>query len=167
MALSIKRIETKPYDGQKPGTSGLRKAVKVFQQVNYTENFIQAILNSVQPLVGSVLVVGGDGRYFGKEAVDIIIKIAAANGVSLFLTVKYFSHETGILPLCKIKVMHFIDFSFHALASHKYLALSPTKSESLVELVPRKKPHDSSAARCVQMNLHSCTCAVASLSFLE
>ncbi|CAH0389912.1 unnamed protein product [Bemisia tabaci] len=92
MSLSVKRVETKPYEGQKPGTSGLRKAVKVFQQPNYTENFIQAILNSIHPLPGSVLVVGGDGRYFGKEAVDIIIKIAAANGVA-----KLIVGQNGIL----------------------------------------------------------------------
>lgn len=91
MSLSVKRVETKPYEGQKPGTSGLRKAVKVFQQPNYTENFIQAILNSIHPLPGSVLVVGGDGRYFGKEAVDIIIKIAAANGVSFLSSDMNFS----------------------------------------------------------------------------
>lgn len=75
-------VQTKPFDGQKPGTSGLRKAVKVFQQVNYTENFVQAILSAVQPsAVGSTIVVGGDGRYFCAEAVDLIIKVAAANGV--------------------------------------------------------------------------------------
>ncbi|XP_050423168.1 phosphoglucomutase [Adelges cooleyi] len=80
--MNIVQIETKPYDGQKPGTSGLRKAVKVFQQQNYTENFVQAILSAVQPsAVGSTLVVGGDGRYYGPEVVDLIIKIAAANGV--------------------------------------------------------------------------------------
>lgn len=77
-------VETTPFQDQKPGTSGLRKAVKVFQQVNYTENFIQSILNAIgsDTLNGCTLVVGGDGRYFSKPAVDIIIKIAAANGVS-------------------------------------------------------------------------------------
>lgn len=82
-AVTIKIVETKVYDGQKPGTSGLRKAVKVFMQEHYTENFVQAILLAVgEQLVGSTLVVGGDGRYYGKEAVGKIIRIAAANGVS-------------------------------------------------------------------------------------
>ncbi|XP_046399771.1 phosphoglucomutase [Ischnura elegans] len=75
-------VSTKVYEGQKPGTSGLRKAVKVFQQQHYTENFVQCILNSLkEKLKGCSLVVGGDGRYYGKEAVSIIIKICAANGV--------------------------------------------------------------------------------------
>ncbi|KAL5242780.1 hypothetical protein ACI65C_010190 [Semiaphis heraclei] len=75
-------VQTTPYEGQKPGTSGLRKAVKVFQQPNYTENFVQAVLGAIQPsAAGSTLVVGGDGRFFCTEAVDVIIKIAAANGV--------------------------------------------------------------------------------------
>lgn len=77
-------VPTKIYDGQKPGTSGLRKAVKIFQQEHYTENFIQAILSALDnKLINSTLVVGGDGRYYSKEAVQIIIKIAAANGVSM------------------------------------------------------------------------------------
>jgi len=75
-------VQTTPYEGQKPGTSGLRKAVKVFQQPNYTENFVQAVLGAIQPsAIGSTLVVGGDGRFFCTEAVNVIIKIAAANGV--------------------------------------------------------------------------------------
>lgn len=80
------RVPTTPYDGQKPGTSGLRKAVKVFQGPNYTENFVQAILSAVRPsAAGSTLVVGGDGRYFCTEAVNLIVKIAAANGVRVCL----------------------------------------------------------------------------------
>ena len=83
----MKKIETKSYEGQKPGTSGLRKSVKTFQQPNYTENFIQAILSALgDRLENSVLVVGGDGRYFGKEAVSIITKIAAANKVCILET---------------------------------------------------------------------------------
>ncbi|KAH9995571.1 phosphoglucomutase [Russula vinacea] len=79
--MSVKEIPTKPFDGQKPGTSGLRKRVKVFQQEHYTENFIQAIFDAI-PLSGSTLVVGGDGRYYSPEAVQIILRIASANGVS-------------------------------------------------------------------------------------
>ncbi|KAI0232628.1 hypothetical protein L0F63_004832 [Massospora cicadina] len=82
--FNISTVETQIYDGQKPGTSGLRKRVKVFQQPHYTENFIQAILDAM-PSPGAnsaTLVVGGDGRYFGKEACQKIIRIAAGNKVS-------------------------------------------------------------------------------------
>lgn len=83
MAFNTATIQTTPFEGQKPGTSGLRKRVKVFQQDNYTENFVQAILSAIPSgAAGAHLVVGGDGRYFCKEAVQIIVKIAAANGVS-------------------------------------------------------------------------------------
>lgn len=83
MSYSSKDVATKPLDGQKPGTSGLRKAVKVYQQENYTENFVQCTLSAAlgDRLCGSTLVVGGDGRYFGKEATLRIIQICAANGV--------------------------------------------------------------------------------------
>lgn len=80
MSLTVVTKTTTPFEGQKPGTSGLRKAVKVFQQENYTENFVQCILESGNT-AGNSLVVGGDGRYYGEEVVDIIIKMAAANGV--------------------------------------------------------------------------------------
>ncbi|XP_013419467.1 phosphoglucomutase-1 [Lingula anatina] len=86
MTLTSSEVETKPFEGQKPGTSGLRKNVKVFQQGNYTENFIQCTLDALgEKLAGSTLVVGGDGRFFGKEAVGIIVQMAAANGVSKLL----------------------------------------------------------------------------------
>ncbi|XP_015597724.1 phosphoglucomutase [Cephus cinctus] len=92
-ALKSIVVETKIYEGQKPGTSGLRKAVKVFQQEHYTENFVQAILQATADrLKGSTLVVGGDGRYYGKEAVNKIIKIVAANGVD-----KLIIGQNGIL----------------------------------------------------------------------
>lgn len=85
MTLSSKTVTTKPFDGQKPGTSGLRKGVKVYQQEHYTENFVQCTLTAAlgDKLVGSTLAVGGDGRYFGKEATLKIIQICAANGVRL------------------------------------------------------------------------------------
>ncbi|XP_018044394.1 PREDICTED: phosphoglucomutase [Atta colombica] len=75
-------VNTRVYEGQKPGTSGLRKAVKVFQQEHYTENFVQATLHALgDQLTGCTLVVGGDGRFYVREAVTKIIRIAAANGV--------------------------------------------------------------------------------------
>lgn len=81
MAVTLQ--ETSPFDGQKPGTSGLRKAVKVFQLPHYTENFVQCILDSIpeEKKRGCTLVVGGDGRYFMREAVQIIARMAAANEV--------------------------------------------------------------------------------------
>ncbi|KAF9989798.1 Phosphoglucomutase-2 [Mortierella antarctica] len=80
---SIQSIPTKPFDGQRPGTSGLRKRVKVFQQEHYTQNFIQATLDAIPTgAKGAALVVGGDGRYFSQDAVQMIIRIAAGNEVA-------------------------------------------------------------------------------------
>ncbi|NJO18286.1 MAG: alpha-D-glucose phosphate-specific phosphoglucomutase [Thioploca sp.] len=77
--MSIQIIATIPFEGQKPGTSGLRKKVKVFQQPHYLENFVQAIFNSLSGFQGQTLVVGGDGRYYNQTAIQTILKIAAAN----------------------------------------------------------------------------------------
>lgn len=89
MSLTTTVVKTKPFDGQKPGTSGLRKKVKTFMEKHYTENFIQSILNALGPekVKGSTLVVGGDGRYFSKQAINMIIRITAANEVSRCLNV--------------------------------------------------------------------------------
>jgi len=73
-------VSTQPYPDQKPGTSGLRKRVSVFQQANYLENFVQSIFNSLEGLQGATLVVGGDGRYYNRHAVQVILRMAAANG---------------------------------------------------------------------------------------
>jgi phosphoglucomutase len=73
-------VETTPYDDQKPGTSGLRKKVPVFQKKNYAENFIQSIFDSLEGFQGKALVIGGDGRYFNREVIQIAIAMAAANG---------------------------------------------------------------------------------------
>jgi len=78
--MSINNQSTTPFEGQKPGTSGLRKKVKVFQQPGYLENFVQSVFNSIGDFQGKTLVVGGDGRYFNAEAIQIIINMAAANG---------------------------------------------------------------------------------------
>jgi phosphoglucomutase len=76
----IKTVPTKPYDDQKPGTSGLRKKVPHFQQPNYVENFVQSIFDSLEGREGATLVIGGDGRYFNREVVQIALRMAAANG---------------------------------------------------------------------------------------
>lgn len=76
----ISIIDTTPYTDQKPGTSGLRKKVPVFQQENYVENFIQSIFDSVAGYRGETLVIGGDGRYFNRETIQTAIRMAAANG---------------------------------------------------------------------------------------
>jgi phosphoglucomutase len=84
MELKSSTVLTKPFEDQKPGTSGLRKKVTIFQQKNYTENFVQAILKSLgDELNGSVLVLGGDGRYYVKDAAKLIVKMCAANGVCI------------------------------------------------------------------------------------
>jgi phosphoglucomutase len=80
--MQIETITTEPYQDQNPGTSGLRKKVKVFQQAGYLENFVQAIFDSLENFSGKTLVLGGDGRYFNRIAIQTIIKIAAANGFS-------------------------------------------------------------------------------------
>jgi phosphoglucomutase len=74
------RIPTTPFSDQRPGTSGLRKKVTVFQQPRYVENFIQAIFDNVEGAQGSTLVIGGDGRYFNDSVVQIAIRMAAAHG---------------------------------------------------------------------------------------
>lgn len=78
--MQTKTYATTAYEGQKPGTSGLRKKVKVFQQPKYLENFVQSIFNSLVDFQGKTLVLGGDGRYYNRQAIQIIIKMAAASG---------------------------------------------------------------------------------------
>lgn len=82
--VKIVTVKTQAYPDQKPGTSGLRKRVKVFESsANYAENFIQSIISTVEPAQRqeATLVVGGDGRFYMKEAVQLIARIAAANGI--------------------------------------------------------------------------------------
>ena len=106
MSYSSTTEATSPIEGQKPGTSGLRKAVKVYLQKNYTENFVQSILEGgLSKIEGSTLVIGGDGRYYEKEATLLIIKMCAANGVS-------FDYSCLSMPNCI-----FINFSLNCRSS--------------------------------------------------
>ena len=75
-------IATKSIDGQKPGTSGLRKKTKVFMGPHYLENYVQAIFDGIDGVAGKTLVVGGDGRYFNDRAIQVILRMAAANGAA-------------------------------------------------------------------------------------
>jgi phosphoglucomutase len=79
-AAPAKTVPTTPFDGQQPGTSGLRKKVTVFQQPHYVENFLQSIFDALTGFTGKTLVVGGDGRFYNRPAIQTAIRIAAANG---------------------------------------------------------------------------------------
>jgi phosphoglucomutase len=78
--VNVSVVATEPIAGQKPGTSGLRKRVSEFQRPHYVENFVQSVFDSLQGFQGQTLVVGGDGRYHNREATQIILRMAAANG---------------------------------------------------------------------------------------
>ena len=80
--MNTKIIQTQPFSDQRPGTSGLRKKVSVFKQKSYLENFVQSIFDTQPDLKGGSMVVGGDGRYYNRKAIQIILKMAAANGIS-------------------------------------------------------------------------------------
>ena len=83
--MNICTVPTKPFLDQKPGTSGLRKSVKVFQQPHYLENFVQSIFNALEDYRGQTIVLGGDGRYYNRQGIQTILKMAAANGVGRIL----------------------------------------------------------------------------------
>lgn len=79
--VTVKEVATKPIDGQKTGTSGLRKKTKEFMSEHYLANWVQSLFSALGGEVqGKTLALGGDGRYFSKEAAQIIIKLAAGNG---------------------------------------------------------------------------------------
>lgn len=107
--MNIISVKSRPFDDQKPGTSGLRKKVKKFQQPHYLQNFVQSVFNATartaQGFSDKTLVVGGDGRYYNKEAIQIIIKMAAANGFG-----KVIATQNGLLSTpaasCLIRKYH-------------------------------------------------------------
>ena len=83
--MQVETRNTTPFPDQKPGTSGLRKKVKIFAQPHYLENFVQSVFDVLGDVQGKVLVLGGDGRYFNRNALQTIIKMSAANGVGRLL----------------------------------------------------------------------------------
>lgn len=80
--MPIRHIAISPFPDQRPGTSGLRKRVTVFQQPHYLESFVEAILEGAPVAPGSTIVVGGDGRFLNREAIQVILRLAAAHGVA-------------------------------------------------------------------------------------
>ena len=80
--MKIETVSTTPIEGQMPGTSGLRKKTRVFMEPRFLENFIQATFDAIGGGAGKTFVVGGDGRYFNKPAIQTILKMAAANGAA-------------------------------------------------------------------------------------
>ncbi|OLL53702.1 alpha-D-glucose phosphate-specific phosphoglucomutase [Bartonella henselae] len=80
--MTLMTVLTKAFDDQKLGTSGLRKKVSVFQQPHYVENFIQSLFNSIGSVEGKLFILGGDGRYFNRNLLQIVLKMAAAHGVA-------------------------------------------------------------------------------------
>jgi phosphoglucomutase len=83
--MTIQTVATTPFAGQRPGTSGLRKKVAEFQQPGYLENFVEAIFLTLGDCAGRTLVLGGDGRYFNRQAIQTILHMAAAHGVARML----------------------------------------------------------------------------------
>lgn len=115
-SAQAKRVETTPFDDQKPGTSGLRKRVTVYQTPHYLENYIQSIFDSLEDFAGKSLVIGGDGRFYNDVAIQKVIRMAAANGFG-----KVIVGQGGILstPAASHVIRHYKAFGGLVLsASH-------------------------------------------------
>ena len=83
--MNVRTVPTTPIEGQKPGTSGLRKKTAVFMEPGYLENFVQSVFDAVGGIEGRTLTIGGDGRYFNERAIQTILAMAAANGAARVL----------------------------------------------------------------------------------
>ena len=86
-------VKTQPIEGQKPGTSGLRKKTATFMGPHYLENFVQAIWMGIGGVAGKTLVLGGDGRYFNDRAAQVILHMAAASGAAKVIIGRGFRHQ--------------------------------------------------------------------------
>ncbi len=114
--MMIQTVKTTPFGDQKPGTSGLRKRVTVYQQPNYVENYLQAIFDSLDGFAGKTLVIGGDGRFYNDVAIQTAIRMAAANGFG-----KVMVGQNGLLstPAASHVIRHYQAFGGLVLsASH-------------------------------------------------
>lgn len=80
--MTVRIIPTRPFQDQRPGTAGLRKKVRVFRQPHYLENFLQAVFDAGGDFAGATLVAGGDGRYWNRDALNVLFRVAAGNGVA-------------------------------------------------------------------------------------
>ncbi|MBQ8672312.1 MAG: alpha-D-glucose phosphate-specific phosphoglucomutase [Alphaproteobacteria bacterium] len=112
----LKIVQTKPYDDQKMGTAGLRKKSKVAMQENYVENFVQSIFDAIGGVEGKTFILGGDGRFYNKIALQKILKMSAANGMKKIIVGQngYLSTPTSSRVLLKNKA----DGGFVLTASH-------------------------------------------------
>jgi len=145
--LEVTTTPTVAFSDQKPGTSGLRKKVKVFQQPNYTENFVQSIFQAVEDGFRSgTIVVGGDGRYLGPEVTQTIVQLAAANKVglifvqSVFNVLDFFNYSIlQLLTFCYILMLIFI---FTAQVKKLIVAQNGIMSTPAVSHVIRKYSAD-------------------------
>src|SRR5258708_39857750 len=92
-APAVKTVPTAPFRDQRPGTSGLRKKTRQFMQPNYLENFVQSVFDAIRAesavdFSASTLVVGGDGRYYNRPAIQTIVRVAAGNGFGRVLVAR-------------------------------------------------------------------------------
>jgi hypothetical protein len=92
MPIDTLTINTAPIAGQEPGTSGLRRKAREFEAGNYLPNYVQSVFDACGDLAGKTIVLGGDGRYFNSVAIQVILKMAAANGIA-----KVYVAKDGVL----------------------------------------------------------------------